>query len=217
MLKTPSEELRKEILDELEADPRVEAARIGVAVDDDVVTLTGSVPTFSQKWEAEEAAKRVKGVRAVVQQIDVDLPETHQRNDVDIAHAIADGFYWDTSVPTTVKATVHNGHVTLSGEVDWNYEREEAEMLSRRTAGVRGIINTITIKANVPERDVRSQIQRIFHRDAQIDANHIQIATENGKVTLTGNVHSWFERNEASRAAWTIKGVTAVDNRLVVI
>jgi osmotically-inducible protein OsmY len=217
MLKIGSEELRDDVIAELDADPKVDAARVGVAVEDGVVTLTGTVPNFAHKWAAEEAAKRVKGVVAVVHQIEVDLSATHQRNDTDIAHAVADGFYWDTSIPDTVQADVQRGYVTLSGEVDWNYQREEAEAIARRIAGVCGISNFITLKKAVPEQDIRGEIQRRFHRDAQIDANNTRIAAEGGKVRLTGTVHSWFERNEASRAAWSVKGVTAVDNRLAVV
>jgi osmotically-inducible protein OsmY len=217
MLKISNQDLRDEVIAEMDADPRVDAARIGVAVEDGVVTLTGTVPSLAKKWAAEEAAKRVTGVIALVQQIDVDLPATHQRNDTDIARAVAEALYWDTSVPETVQATLQNGYVTLSGEVEWNYQREDAEAAARRIFGVRGISNLILLKETVPQADIRSELQRIFHRDAQLDANAVQIATEGGKVTLTGTVHSWFERNEASRAAWSVKGVTAVDNALTVV
>ncbi|MGZ3499129.1 MAG: BON domain-containing protein [Vulcanimicrobiaceae bacterium] len=217
MSKLANEQLRDDVLAELDDDPRVDSSRIGVAVDNGVATLTGIVPSYAQKWAAEAAVKRVKGVIAVAQQIEVDLPATHQRNDVDIAHSIADVFYWDTSIPASVQATVQDGHVTLTGEVDWNYQREEAETTARRITGLRGITNAITLSKAVAPQDVRGQIQRIFHRDVQLDANNIEITTDDGKVTLTGNVHSWFERNEASRAAWSVKGVTAVDNRIAIL
>ncbi|MGZ3505903.1 MAG: BON domain-containing protein [Vulcanimicrobiaceae bacterium] len=217
MSKLANEQLRDDVLAELDDDPRVDSSRIGVAVDNGVATLTGIVPSYAQKWAAEAAVKRVKGVIAVAQQIEVDLPATHQRNDVDIAHSIADAFYWDTSIPASVQATVQDGHVTLTGEVDWNYQREEAETTARRITGLRGITNAITLSKAVAPQDVRGQIQRIFHRDVQLDANNIEITTYDGKVTLTGNVHSWFERNEASRAAWSVKGVTAVDNRIAIL
>lgn len=214
MLKITNELLRDDILAELDADPRVDATRIGVAVEDGVVTLTGTVPYFPHKWSAEQAAKRVNGVVAVVQELTVDLPAMHMRNDGDIAHAIADALTWNISVPDTVQATVHNGYVTLSGVVDWNYEREEAESVTRRIAGVRGINNTIGLRPSVPPKDIRNKIRSIFQRDAQIDANHVIVETAGGEVTLTGTVHSLFERDEAARAAWLVKGVTEVENQL---
>lgn len=216
MLQSDSAAVRDDVLEELDTDPKVDSSRIGVMVDDNVVTLTGTVPTLAQKWAAEEAAKRVKGVVAVAQEIEVELPALHKRNDRDIAHAIAEGLYWDTSVPTSVQATVQDGYVTLTGEAEWNYQRDDAEAEARRIVGVRGITNLISLQAAVPSKDVRGGIQRIFHRDAQIEANNIQIETDGGKVILKGHVRSLFERSEASRAAWTVKGVTSVDNRLAI-
>lgn len=217
MLRTASEELRDSVLAELESDPKVESERIGVTVNGDVVHLSGTVPNFDQKWAAEEAAMRVKGVTAIVEDIVVDLPFTHERSDMDIARAVSDALYWDVYVPRTVQAAVERGHVTLTGEVEWNYEREEASSLARRILGVRGVTNRITLKQVATRTDVRGELQRIFHRDAQIDANNIRIMCEGGNVTLTGTVHSWFERNEASRAAWSVRGVVSVDNRIAVI
>jgi osmotically-inducible protein OsmY len=216
MLQIDGEALRDDILEELDTDPKVDSSRIGVMVDDNVVTLTGTVPNLTQKWAAEEAAKRVKGVVAVAQQIEVELPAMHKRNDRDIAHAFAEALYWDTSVPASVQATVQDGFVTLTGECDWNYQRDDAEAEARRIAGVRGITNLISLRESVPAKDIRGGIQRLFHRDAQIDANTIQIETDGGKVILKGSVHSLFERSEASRAAWSVKGVTEVENRLTI-
>lgn len=209
--------LRDEVIAELDADPRVESARIGVAAEDGMVTLTGSVPTLLQKWAAEEAAKRVKGVRAVVEEIDVDVPAMHLRGDSDIARAASGALYWDTLLPASLQIVVKDGFVTLGGEVEWNYQREEAEEIVRRIAGVRGISNTISIRQAVREKDVRSEISDIFKRDAGLDAQAISVVVNGSKVTLTGKVHSWYERSEASRAAWSIKGVTAVDNEIAIV
>lgn len=209
--------LRDEVIAELDADPRVESARIGVAAEDGMVTLTGSVPTLLQKWAAEEAAKRVKGVRAVVEEIDVDVPAMHLRGDADIARAASAALYWDTLLPASLQIVVKDGFVTLGGEVEWNYQREEAEEVVRRIAGVRGISNTISIRQAVREKDVRSEISDIFKRDAGLDAQAISVVVNGSKVTLTGKVHSWYERSEASRAAWSIKGVTAVDNEIAIV
>ncbi|MGZ3539678.1 MAG: BON domain-containing protein [Vulcanimicrobiaceae bacterium] len=218
MSKMANEELRDDVLAELDADPQVDTSRVGVVVDNGAVTLTGTVPSYTQKWATEEAVKRVKGVIAVAEQIEVELPAMHQRNDVDIARTIAGQFYWDTALPSSVQATVQNGYVTLTGEVDWNYQREEAERVARRIKGVRGITNAIALAATtVAPQNVRGEIQRMFHRDVQLDANNIHIAIDDGKVTLTGSVHSWFERSEASRAAWSVRGVRAVDNRISIL
>lgn len=218
MSKLDDRSLRDDVIAELDADPEVDSSRIGVAVENGAVTLTGIVPNYAQKWAAEEAVKRVRGVIAVAQEIDVDLPATHQRGDADIAQAVANEFFWDTAVPIGVQATVQDGHVTLTGEVDWNYQREEAERVARRITGVVGVTNSIMLsKIAVVPQDIRGQIQRMFHRDAQLDANNVHITIDGGKVTLTGNVHSWFERNEASRAAWSVHGVTAVDNHIAIL
>ncbi len=214
MIRVEAQELRDDVLAELDSDPMVDDRHIGVAVEGGAVTLTGTVPTFAQKYAADKAVKRVKGVTAVAQELKIDLPATHQRNDSDIAQAIANALYWDATVPASVKATVQDGYATLTGQVDWNFERVQAESAVRRIKGVRAISNLITLRTFVPQQDIRNEIQRTFHRDAQLDANNIQVIVDGGTVTLKGTVHSWFERGEASRAAWAVKGVTAVNNQI---
>lgn len=217
MIQTANEELRDRVEAEFDVDPRIQAEHIGVNAEDGVVTLTGTVNSFARKWAAEEAAKRVKGVRAVVEELKVDLPATHRRDDADIAHAVSSVLYWDTLLPSTIQCVVQNGYVSLTGDVDWNYQREEAEETVRRIAGVRGISNLLAIRKKIAETDIRAQMQRIFHRDAQLDANNVRIEVTGGTVALSGTVHSWYERNEAARAAWSVKGVSAVDNRIAVV
>ena len=216
MIKTTNENLRDDVLAELDSEPRVKSSKIGVIAEDGVVTLTGSVASLAEKWAAEDAAKRVKGVRAIVEELDIDLPSTHQRDDDDIARAVANIIYWDTLLPSTIQATVRDGFVTLSGEVEWQYQRQEAEDTIRRVAGVRGISNLISLRSALTEKDVRTEIRRILHRDAQVDSENVNVSVEGSKVYLSGTVRSWFERNEASRAAWSIKGVTAVQNDIAI-
>lgn len=211
------ESLRDDVLAELDADPRIDAQRIGVIAEDGLITLTGSVPSLAQKWAAEQAAKRVKGVRALVEDLAVDLPAMHARDDADIARAASAALYWDTLLPGSIQIVVKDGFVTLSGEVEWNYQREEAEEVVQRIAGVRGISNLIAIRAAITATDIHGEIEDVFKRDAHVDAHAISVMVNGSKVTLTGKVHSWYERNEASRAAWSIKGVTAVDNELAIV
>lgn len=217
MIKTGAQTLRDDVLAELEADPRVNSERVGVIAEEGLVTLTGTVPAFAQKWAAEEAVKRVKGVRAVVEDLKVDLPATHVRDDADIARTVSSALYWDTLLPASIQIVVNDGYVSLGGEVEWNYQREEAEDVVRRIAGVRGISNLIHIRQAVSAKNIRDEIDGVFKRDAHVDAEAVSVTVNGSKVTLTGKVHSWYERNEASRAAWSIRGVTAVDNQLAVV
>jgi osmotically-inducible protein OsmY len=212
-----NEDVRDDVLTELDLDPSVTSEHVAVTADGGVVTLTGTVPNFFEKWAAEDAAKRVKGVKAIVERLEVDVALEHKRDDADIARAIVDALAWDVTLPATIQATVRDGHVTIEGSVPWNYQRYNAATTVRRIKGVRGLSNLIVIKPPVGATDVRAKIQSVFERDAQLDAAGIDVEAEGSKVTLTGNVRNWFERSEAMRAAWSVPGVIAVDNRLVIL
>jgi osmotically-inducible protein OsmY len=209
--------LQSDIQAELRADPRVADAEIGVAVKDGVVTLTGNVPTYAQKYAAERAAERVSGVRAIAGELEIKLPTALERTDTDIAHAAADMLTWDIEVPDDkVKVKVENGWVTLDGEADWQYQKSAAERAVRYLTGVRGVSNLIRIKPRVSTYDVSQHIKDALRRTAETDANRIQVEAQSGKVTLRGSVRSWAERQDAERAAWTASGVTAVDDKLMI-
>jgi osmotically-inducible protein OsmY len=209
-----AEELRQDVVDELAWDTALDAPGIGVAVHDGAVTLTGHVQSYAERRAAEKAAKRVHGVIAVANELEVRLPSSLQKDDTDIATAAASVIRWSAPVPSTVSATVERGWVTLSGEVDWAYQRRAAENAVRDLAGVRGMSNQILVKPRPVPKDVRDQIQKAFHRSAQIDADHISVSVSGGKVTLSGTVRSWSERMEAEHAARAAGGITEVENKL---
>lgn len=210
-------ELQRRVLDELDWEPSVNAAHIGVAVTDGVVTLSGSVDTYTEKVTAEQAAKRLRGVKAVANDLEVRPPFPAQLNDTEIAQAVVRALEWHVSVPhERIKARVTNGMVALEGSVDSWYQRQEAEAAARGLKGVKGIANLITIQPALKAADVKTRIESAFRRSAEIDANRIQVETTDGTVTLRGQVRSWTERQEAERAAWAAPGVVEVDDELKV-
>jgi len=210
-------EIQKDVLDELDWDPEVEVTDVGVEVDDGVVTLTGTVDSFLKKWAAERAALRVDGVRAVVNHIEVVPKGIGMRTDTDIARAVATALEENPSVPTDrVKVRVEEGRVTLEGEVDWHYQRREAEESTRRVAGVKSVINLITVRQpSVSSHTIKERIEQAFVRSAELDAENVHVRVEDGgHVVLTGTVRSWAERKEAEEAAWRAPGVTKVTNMI---
>jgi len=210
-------ELRRDVLDELEWEPSLDARSIAVAVKDGVVTLSGTVSSYYQKWEAEKAAKRVAGVKAVANDIEVRLPSTSERTDADIAHAVVTALSSNVLVPADrIKATVENGWVTLEGQVDWNFEREAAEDAVRYLSGVKGVTNLITIKERPKPTDVKTKIESELKRVVEQDAKNIRVETTDGRVILDGKVHSWFEREQAEHAAWSAPGVREVENNITI-
>jgi osmotically-inducible protein OsmY len=210
------QELQQDVLAELRWHLGVAASEIGVAVKGGVVTLTGTVDTYLKKWQAEEAAHRVNGVTAVANDIELRLAGT-ERTDSDIAAAAVNALNWNSSIPVNkVHVTVEKGWVTLRGEVEWQYQRQEAEKVVRKLWGVKGVSNAITVKPAASPTDLKKRIQDALVRNAEVDAKGITVEVQGSKATLKGKVRSWAEKREAERTAWLAPGITEVDNQISV-
>lgn len=210
-------ELRQDVIEELEFEPSIDAADIGVAVEDGTVTLTGHVPTYSQKQKAENIVKRVKGVRAIAQEIEVRPIGSHITADDEIAKRVANSLRWNSSVPKdTVQVRVENGFVSLSGKVRWHFEKQAAEKAVRDLTGVKGVSNLISIEPSVSPIDVRQRIENALRRDAELEAKRIQVKVDDRKVTLDGTVRTWAERDAVERAAWAAPGVNSVVDHIAI-
>jgi len=210
--------LQLAVLAELDWEPSIAAAHIGVAANAGVITLTGQVESYSQKHAAESAARRVKGVLAVAEELDVQIPFERKRDDSDVAAAIVERLAWDVSVPrNAVKVGVEAGWVTLTGDVDWNYQRLAAEQDVSRLQGVVGVSNQVSLKARVNTANIGNDISCALHRSYFPDPDAITVTAEGGKVRLTGNVHSWHAREVAADTAWGAPGAIDVENLLAVI
>jgi osmotically-inducible protein OsmY len=206
-------EIQHDVIDELQFEPSVDASKIGVAASGGIVTLTGSVPSYAEKIAAEEAALRVLGVQAIANDLKIDLPQSHERTDTDIASSAVNVLQWDSSLPRNqITVKVSNGFVTLDGEVEWQYQKDRARTLVQSISGVRGVTSNITLKPRVLVGDVKMKIRQAFERSAETDANQIQIEAHDGTVVLRGPVHSWAEKQDATRAAYSVPGVKVVEN-----
>jgi osmotically-inducible protein OsmY len=211
-------ELQEHVQRALDWEPSIDAADIGVSVDNGVVTLRGDVKTYSEKAAAERVALGVYGVKAVANDVNVRLGGGQKRTDTDIAQAAVSALRWNTMVPDEkITVSVGEGWVTLKGRVDWEFQRTAAANIIRDLAGVRGVTNEILLESHASVTDVKAKIEAALKRSAEVDARRIDVAVANDKVILTGNVHSWFERNEARRAAWAAPGVKQVEDRIVVV
>ena len=216
-MKTDSE-LQGDVLAELKWWPSVNAAHIGVAAKDGVVTLTGQVTHYTEKTAAEASAKGVYGVKGIANDIEVEPPGSSKRTDQDIAEAALSALKWDFQVPgDKVKVVVKKGWVTLEGTVDWQYQKDAAARCVHYLMGVTRVSNQIAIKPTAKWIDVKNKIEDAFRRNADLEARRITVNTHDGKVTLTGSVSSWSERNEAVSASWAAPGVTSVKDNLTVM
>jgi len=209
--------LRQMVIDELEWEPRIDAAHIGVACRDGVVTLSGHVASYAERMSAERAARRVRDVKALAIELDVRLPSDRKTADDEIAARAVKILQWDSIVSDErISIEVEKGIVTLAGTVEWQYQKDEAEFDIRKLGGVKMIINDIVVKPRVRAADVKDGIRRALERNADLDSSRITVTVQNDKVILDGKVGAWIEREIAERAAWSAPGVTTVEDRIAI-
>jgi osmotically-inducible protein OsmY len=211
-------QLQKDVMAELSWEPSINAAHIGVEVEQGVVTLSGHVDNLTQKWTAERVVKRVGGVRAVAFDLEVNLADSDKRNDTDIALSAINTLDYASSIPKgMIHVTVEDGVVTMRGEVPWDFERQAAESMLRGLHGVRNVINLVSIKPRVSLTAVKGQIEAALKRRADLDAQEINVTVEGDAITLGGKVHSWTEKNLAIHSAWSTPGVRHVIDKTVFV
>ncbi len=212
------QQLQQDVLAELKWEPAVNATQIGVEVDHGVVTLAGHVASFTEKWHAEQAAQRVAGVQALAVEIDVQLPGSSRRTDADIARSVQNVLQWTTYLgKDTIKVLVENGAVTLTGTVEWQYQRQAAVNAVRFLMGVTGVSDHIQLKTVMSPQTIKADIEAALQRRAVQDARTISVEVHGSDITLTGTVHSWAEREMARRSAWSAAGVHQVVDKMVLV
>lgn len=210
-------DIERDVKEELKWDPDLDATDIAISVHDGVVTLAGFTKSYTDKYEAEAAAKRVAGVAGVANDIEVRLPALDERPDPDIARDAVAAIKSQLPISSErIKVVVKNGWVTLEGQAEWQYQRTTAETSVRRIKGVKGVTNSIVLKPRAEPNEIKKKIQEAFKRNAEVDANRITVEANGSEVILKGSVRSWIEREEAERAAWAAPGVTKVEDRIVV-
>ncbi len=209
------EDIKQDILDEVDWDRQIASTDIGVTVKEGAVSLYGSVSSYAEKLAAERAARRVKGVRAIAEEIKVNYPPKTIVSDEDIADRVAQLFDWHSSFQENdVKAEVRNGYVTLTGEVDWHYQRETARNQVASIRGVTGVSNQIKLRPKASAADVKRKITAALHRNANVEASHINVDVSGGEVTINGDVKAWYERKLVEDAVWSAPGVVSVKDKL---
>jgi osmotically-inducible protein OsmY len=208
-------EIQKDVMAELAWKPFLKASEIGVAVKNGIVTLSGTVDTYSKKISAEDAAKGVAGVKAVAEDIEVKTSSNTKRTDADIAEAVVHALKWNSSViDEKIKVKVENGWVTLDGEAEWEYQRNSARYAVQNLLGVAGLSNNIKLKPHANPVDIKQKISAAFLRSANLDSDRITVKSDGNAVTLTGKVRSYAEKKDAEKVAWLAPGVNKVDNKL---
>lgn len=211
-------DIKQDLESELKWDPDINATDVGVTVKKGVVSLTGYVPFYMQKYEAENAAKRVKGVLGIANDIEVHLPSSHQRTDPELARAAIEAI--SIELPSSherFKVIAKDGWLTLEGEAEWQYQRNQAEVAARKLHGVKGVINRVVLKPRVAPVEIKTKIENAFKRSAEVDAQNIDVTADGGEVSLAGTVSSWSEKQEAERTAWRAPGVVKVYNHINIV
>ncbi|MGN6394410.1 MAG: BON domain-containing protein [Mucilaginibacter sp.] len=210
-------EIQKDVMDELRWQPFLQSSEIGVAVKNGIVTLSGQVDNYGKKLSAENAAKKVAGVKAVAEDIQVGISPTYRKTDAEIAAAVVNALKWHTAIPDdSIKIKVEDGVVRLEGEVEWDFQRTSAKNAVQYLTGVRSVINLITVKPKLSADDLEKKIRAAFHRSATIDADKVTVSVTGSKAILSGKVRSFAEKQEAEDSVWAAPGVLSVESKLIV-